>query len=155
MKSSVLLNEGDVFSIPLPNGSYAFGQYLGVFDESTLIRIFKWQSNVIPSVEVFTGAELLFPPIFVGINPPIRNGRWKRIGNLTLVDFKVPRFRQTNWHKKGINTDWSIWSQEEGFKKLGLLPPEFRSLEVKGTWPYSSVEERILTGRNWYADGID
>jgi hypothetical protein len=155
MSVKVLLKEGDVFSIPIEDGTHAFGQYVHfVPGFAPLIRVFDVRSISIPPLKVIEGAKLLFPPVFVGLNPPVRMGRWKKIGSLSIADFRIPKFRSSVTLRKGVNTDWKIWD-ENGYEKVGLLPPEYRSLELKCVWPYQSVEERIFTGVDPFTAGVE
>jgi hypothetical protein len=97
---------------------------------------------------------LLFPPIFVGLNPPVRSGRWRRIGVLPVEDFTFPKFRSSTWLQPGIVTDWKIWDGES-YEDAGVLPESLRSLEILVVHAYQDVEKRILTGRSWLAEGAD
>jgi hypothetical protein len=47
--------------------------------------------------------------------------------------------------KPGTYDDWAIW---DGLKtiKIGRLPVEYRSLELKCVWGDEGLEERILQG---------
>lgn len=143
---------GDCFSITLPNGRYAHGQYLYLDDRKpdghgSLVRIFDRITSEPLSVEQLQAAKELFPPVFVGLKAGIRSGHWRFIGHLPVKDFVFPTFRITNGHGPGTYEDWWIW---DGNKKtfLGRLPEELRSLEVRCVWGSLLLEDRIATGKN-------
>jgi hypothetical protein len=155
VKFRVLLEPGDCFSIPLRDGRFAFGQYVHLHPVyGTLIRVFDLISTEVVPPEVLARASLRFPPIFVGLNPPVRMGRWRKIGHTPIDDFLFPKFRCSFERRIGINHDWKIWDGER-YEKVGDLPVEYRSLEFAGTYAYGDVEERILTGRNPFAEGVE
>lgn len=111
-------------------------------------------SSEIVSVDVLAKAGLLFPPISVGLNPPVRIKRWRKIGSFPVEGFECPKFRFSLEHRRGINHDWHIWNGKN-WEKVGDLPPEYRSLENSGIWAYVDVEERILTGWNPFHEGVE
>jgi hypothetical protein len=155
MSLKVLLAPGDCFSIPLPDGRFAFGQYLCFHERTgTLIQVFDVGSPDLVPLERLTNAGLLFPPVSVGLNPPIRMGRWRKIGNIPVGELQFPKFRYSFGRVKGVNHDWEIFDGEK-YERVGDLPPEYRSLEMTGTYAYQAIEERILTGRNPFAEGVE
>jgi len=150
----ILLDPGDCFSIPLEDGTFAFGQYLLSHPKvGTLIRVFDLRSSTRDvAVDDLKRSKLLFAPIFVGLNPPVRSGRWKKVGAFPIEDdFEFPRFRASLLLRDTENTDWKIWDGRS-YTQLGRLTPEFKHLELKCVYAYGDVERRILTGRDWIAD---
>jgi hypothetical protein len=155
MPVKILLDPGDCFSIPLTDGRLAFGQYICLHPQSgPLIRVFDRISTDVVPLEELRSSGLRFPPVFVGLNPPIRTGRWRKIGNLPIAGFQFPRFRYSLQRRKGVNHDWLIWDGNN-YERVGDLPPECRSLETPGVWAYGDLEERILTGRNCFDEGVE
>jgi hypothetical protein len=155
MSLKVLLQPGDCFSISLADGTFAFGQYLGLDrDVGHLIRVFDViAGGDAVNLSVLRNAGLRFPPIAVGLNPPVRMKRWRKIGHFSVDHLPPPKFRRSVQHRKGTNHDWQIWDGET-WKRVGDLPPEYRCLEVSGVWAYGDVEERILTGRDPFHEGV-
>jgi hypothetical protein len=154
----ILLDIGDCFSIPLSDGTFAFAQYVSFHSKmGPLIRVFEVRSTT-RSVEAIAlrNARLLFPPIFVGLNPPVRSGRWKKIGNFAPEDFEFPKFRRSvsSLFSKGTHIDWQIWDGKS-YESVGPLSADLIKLEIRGVHAYQDVEERILTGRNWVAELLD
>jgi len=146
----ILLDPGDCFSVPLEDSTFAFGQYMLPHPKvGPLVRIFDFRSPT-PNIRVdeLRKAALLFPPVFVGLNPPVRSGRWKKIGAFPTEDFEFPMFRASLLLKDGMNNDWKIWDGKT-YVTIGTLSPEFEHLELKAVYPYQDLEERILTGRDW------
>ena len=140
----------------MADGTFAFAQYAFFHPKvGTLIRVFDVRSQT-PTVEAIAlkKAKLLFPPIFVGLNPPVRSGRWKKIGNFPPDDFEFPKFRcsLSSSFSKGTHTDWRIWDGES-YEHVGPLSGDLRNLDIRSVHACQDVEERILTGRNWGAAG--
>jgi hypothetical protein len=150
-----LIRIGDCFSIPLADGTYAFAQY--IYDHPThgsLIRVFNKIEKTLVTAEDLRHCTQMFPPVFVGLHPPIRAKRWHILGNLPIVGFVFPKFRFSFSHQKGINHDWQIWDGTK-YQHVGSLPPECKTLENIGIYAYGDLEERILTGRNVFCDGVE
>lgn len=154
VKKVARLNIGDCFAIPLPDGRYAYGQYVFFHTEPDgygyLIRVFKIISTVIIDVTDIQGAELLFPPVFVGLPAAIRKNRWRMIGLLPIENFSFPLFRATNGYGAGTFHDWRIWDGQK-YRFIGDLPDELHSLEVLAIWGAELLEERIAYGVNPFA----
>ena len=147
MAVRIRIKIGDVFGIPLPDGRYAYCQYLlRKEDFGDLARVFDLLSDTpVLSVEAFKARGLLFPPIFLGLLVPLRHGRWKRIGNLLVENFEFPRFRQSMRTKPGVYDDWRVWDGKKE-KKIGKLPESLRALELRCVWGDEALEERIMDG---------
>ena len=147
-----ILRIGDCFRIPSNDGRSAYGQYI-YWDGrkpdglGCMIRIFGRLVNEDLPIEDLDFRKLLFPPVFVGLNPPIRSGRWKKIGSLPVEKFIFPKFRSTNGHKPGVYSDWRIWNGKQEIS-LGKLPPEYRNLEKEICWGDELLEDRIFYGQN-------
>jgi hypothetical protein len=145
------LTIGDCLLIPLPDGRFAYGQYVfqesGVVGHGILVKIFDLITDEVVPVERLQSVGELFPPVFVGLNVPLRSGRWKKIGNLPVKNFKYPKFKYTLGTKPGKYNDWSIWDGEK-HTFVGTLKPEQRYLEYLCVWGDELIEERIATGIN-------
>src|SRR5579863_2817556 len=135
---------GDVFQIPLPDRRWAVCQYVFRSQElGFLVRVFDLLTfEPVSSLEVLKERKNLFPPVFVGLQASARSGRWQRIGNFGIGFFEHPEFRQTMGTKPGVYDDWRVW---DGFhtRKIGKLPEELRSLELKCIWGDEALEQRI------------
>jgi len=95
-------------------------------------------------IEELAGAKPLFPPVFMGLRTAVNSGRWKRIGNKAVTDFKFPLFRATSATKPGKYDNWWLFDgQTQRF--IGALPTELRSLEVEVAWGYEMLEQRLDT----------
>ena len=149
------VKEGDVYRIPLPDGRYAFAQYLQWNDQlGCLMRVFDYiSSRELESVSELQAAGEMFPPVFVGLKGAVKAGRWKKIGILPVPSFRFPQFRCTSATKPGTYENWWLW--EGGQQRfIGKLPPELRSLEVEVAWGYEMLEHRISTGKNLFAEVV-
>jgi hypothetical protein len=138
---------GDCFRIPLPDGRWAYCQYVQQSDElGYLVRVFdRITAEPLSSIEDLEEAELLFPPVFVGLRASVRNGRWQKIGVMSVNSFQFPKFRFTMGTKPGTYHDWRIWDGRST-ANIGDLPEHMRSLELKQVWGDEGLEERIVAG---------
>lgn len=150
MSSPTRPKPGDIFSIPLPDGRKAYGQYLLRGELGQLIRVFDLiTSEIVPVDQLITAGEL-FPPVYVFLLPPLRIGHWQVIGRLPLGEILHPKFRYTHGYTPGTYGDWRIWDGEN-MLFVGRLPPEFGALEIHCTWGYELLEQRIAFGTNPFA----
>jgi Immunity protein 26 len=138
---------GDVFRVPLPNGRWAYCQYVQQSDElGYLVRVFdRITKEPLSSTNELEDAGPLFPAVFVGLRASVRSGRWQKIGTMPMDGFEFPKFRITMGTKPGIYHDWRIWDGKNTVS-VGNLPEHMRSLELKQVWGDEGLEERIVAG---------
>jgi hypothetical protein len=96
-------------------------------------------------LKVLEPARLLFPPVFVGLVAAVRGKLWQYIGNKPVEGFVLPKFRDTMGTKPGTYHDWSIWNGRK-HSKLGDLPEDLRTLELKSIWGCEALADRIVAG---------
>jgi hypothetical protein len=144
---------GDCYEIRLPDGRYAYCNYLAWNDQlGCLIRVFdKVTDAPLASVEQLKCAGEMFPPVFVGLRASVKSGRWKFKGALPVEDFRFPMFRATSATKPGEYENWYLWDGREQ-RFIGKLPAELRALEIELVWGDELLEERIAFGRNPFAE---
>lgn len=141
---------GDFFEIPLPDGRNAYCQHVNRNDHmGFLVQVFDRISDHSLKIEDLEGANPLFPPVFVGLRASVRSGRWKRIGNKPVTDFKFPLFRATSATKPGKYQNWWLFDGQTQ-RVIGALPAELRSLEVEAVWGDELLEQRIATGHHLF-----
>lgn len=142
-----MIEVGDCFRIPLPNGRWAYCQFVHHNNElGFLVKVFDLiTTEPMDSATDLRTAGLLFPPVFVGLRASVRSGRWKKIGNIVIDDFEFPKFRNTVGTKPGTYNDWWIWDGTSTIK-IGTLPKEMRSLELEQVWGDEALEQRIVNG---------
>ena len=147
MSGRVKIEIGDCFRIPLPDGRWAYCQYVQQSDElGYLVRVFdRITTEPLNSTAEIDGAGLLFSPVFVGLRASVRSGRWERIGIMPVNSFVFPKFRVTMGTKPGVYHDWRIWDGKNTVS-IGDLPEQMRSLELKSVWGDEALEERIVAG---------
>jgi hypothetical protein len=141
---------GDFFQIPLPDGRYAYCQHVNRNDQmGFLVQVFDRLSDHPIKIEELNESKPLFPPVFVGLQAALSSGRWKRIGNVPVTNFKFPLFRATSATKPGKYDNWWLFDgQRQQF--LGALPTELQNLEVEVAWGYEMLEHRIATGNHLF-----
>ena len=147
MRKRPIIEVGDVYRIHLPNDKWTYAQFLQHNDQlGYLIRVLDRITDApVDSAATLSGAESLFPPVFVGLAATLRSGRWKKIGNLEVKQFVFPKFRNTIGTKPGVYHDWHIWDGKES-RRIGDLPLDLRSLELEMVWGDEGLEERIVAG---------
>jgi hypothetical protein len=150
----VLAEIGDFFSIQLPDERIAYGQYVAYHElYGTMIQVLDLIEEVQQPFDRVVLAKPLFPPVFVGLNVPLREKLWQIVGNRPLRDFCFPLFRSTrlitHGLEPGIFEDWAIWDGKN-YTFIGKLRDEYRWLEYLVCWASDALEERIATGNNFY-----
>lgn len=145
------LAPGDVFSISLPDGRKAYGQFLQRGELTYLVQILDLITDEEVPVDQLRGAGNLFPPVYTSLGAAVKSGEWRVIGHLPLKHTEHPRFRATNGYRPGVHHDWRIWDGKTT-TWTGDLPPEYRHLEEKVLWGYLALEERITSGVNPYEE---
>ena len=145
---------GDVFMMSLPNGQYAYAQFVyhdtGKHDSmGTMVRVFDLITDEEVLVDALQNAGELFPPVFVSLLAIQRMKQWKKIGHLPLVNFRVPLFRAGNSSKPGVYHHWWIWDKGRTIF-IGDLPEKYRKLEMLVIWGTDNLEQRIVTGKTIY-----
>jgi hypothetical protein len=147
MSARVKVEIGDYFRMPLPDGRWAYCQYLHHNGElGYLVRVFdRITAEPLDSTAELDRAGLLFPPVFVGLLASVGSGRWTRIGTTPVNDFVFPKFRQAMGTKPGTYHDWRIWDGKKTVK-IGTLPEQMRKYELAMVWGDEGLEERIVAG---------
>ncbi len=147
MSVRVKIEIGDCFRVHLPDGRWAYCQYVQQNDDlGYLVRVFdRITAEPLTSTTELEGAGLLFPPVFVGLRASVRSGRWERIGTMPVNGFEFPKFRATMGTKPDTYHDWRIWDGKKTVT-IGNLPEQMRSLELKQVWGDEGLEERIVAG---------
>jgi len=147
MSARLKIEIGDAFRMPLPNGKSAYCQY--IFKHSgfgDLVRVFDHITDApLGSITEIEMANLLLPPVFVGLVAAVKGGRWTRIGNAPVSGFAFPKFRDTMGTKPGTYHDWSIWDGKK-HSMVGDLPKGMRALELKSIWGCEALADRIVAG---------
>lgn len=147
---AVQVKIGDCVVIPLPDGRYAYGQYVHydrVSQYGYMVRVFDLITEEIVSIARLQSRKILFPPVFVALEGALKTGRWRVIGSLPVEEFTYPQFRVCPARTPGIYHDWELWDGKYRVF-LGKLPEKFRDLECVGIWGAEILEERIMTGNN-------
>lgn len=78
---SAIANVGDIFAIGLPCWRVGYAQY--VFHHPTMTALVVVKSLIDDgkaSLEAVMASSGKFPPVFVGLNYPVRKNLWRRNG---------------------------------------------------------------------------
>lgn len=134
---------GDIYKIPITKMKHAYAQYCHEDNFGYMIKFFNLITAEDLDLTEIINLDLMFPPIYVGIFPALREGGWIKIGNLEVKNFKVPRFKSGLPDRYGnVNNWWLI----DGEKEISLgkkLPEKYKNLEHKAGWSYHDVVKRI------------
>lgn len=149
---------GDVFELPLPDGRFAYAQYIhrdkpGEVGFGILVRVLDRLSDAPLTVPELRDARSLFPPVYVGLVALVRLGRWKRIGRMPIPTEPLPRFRWRTGPDTGPGeyANWYVIDLESATRTFVCrLTPELHRLEFQCAWGSEVLAERIATGQNPY-----
>ena len=128
---------GDIFSIPLPNGTYAFGR---LYKEYTL-AIYKERSEIINEIPVQKDYDF-----FVGVYADLlTDGQWPVICNIPFVH-ENDAWRPPTYIKDIISGKYSIY-------EYGEIRPsseeECKGLEVTAAWDRHHLIDRLMGTKKW------
>jgi hypothetical protein len=150
-----IVRVGDILQIPLPNNKAAFAQY--AFKDGKLgavIRVYNYVVDIQTKFDIneLIDKPLMFPPVFIaGINPALKNDRWKVIGSLPADDFVLPKFVSTLPHPEtGEATTWFLIDKEKSVPIGKYLPEDYKDLEFHLYLTPEVIEKRIITGEKPY-----
>ncbi len=149
---------GDVFELSLPDGRFAYAQYLhrdkpGGVGFGILVRVLDRLGDTPLSIPDLRAAQNLFPPVYVGLLALVRLGRWRHIGRMSVPKDPLPCFRWRSGPESGPGeySDWYVIDLESSTRAfVGPLSPELRRLEFQCAWGSEVLAERIAYGRNPY-----
>lgn len=126
---------GDVISIPLPDGKYAYGRVL----EEPLVAFYELESEVLLDVQQVVSSAVAFKiDVF---NYAIEKGVWSVIGHLPLENalreeplfYKLdPITKQIYIYKDSTGEEWPATAED------------CRDLECAAVWEPSHVVERLV-----------
>src|SRR5476649_2697041 len=83
---------GDVMQVVVRNESIVYGYYVKAWERrGALVQFYECPSSW-NTQDGFANSKKLFGPNWVGVNPPVREGRWTIIGCIPIADYKPPSF---------------------------------------------------------------
>ncbi len=123
---------GDVFSIDLGNGSFAFGRILHHAD----FAFYDLNSKEVPSINEIVSKEILFIIPVHEIEP--NSSGWSVLGNLPLEpDLEIlPKYFIHN----PLTGQYSISC---GYEVVRCSREEVAGLEASAVWAHQHVEDRL------------
>jgi len=137
---------GDIFEIPLKDERKAFGQFLFLSKKGPIIQIFDLVSKRSIAVDEIITKGLLFPPVITGLYAALKDGIWKVVDNVPVINFVHPLFVSTLWNEKtGEAGIWFLWDGQKDNRIGSFLPEKYRSLEFLVVWNPKDIERRIET----------
>lgn len=141
---------GDVFEIPLSGERKAYGHYVFRDKKNGLfIQVFDFITDCIEiNVEDLIQYEYLFPPVLTDPIGAVKNGMWKKIGNIPVTNFVYPNFVSSIYdHRTGKVMNWFLCEPEKSIPLGPVLPEKYKSLEYRVIWNPVFIVNRIETGQ--------
>ena len=148
------LKIGDVFAVPLPNGTAGYVQYVAddaSMLDSYVIRVFRGVYDLAgpPDIAEVVSLEVAFYA-HVFLKVCVMHGFWKNIGNAPVPDRIEVLFRGC-WDDGNpdvrVSRRWYVWRINEPFQEIGTLSPTYVKAEIGSVLPPQSIVERMVTGR--------
>lgn len=131
---------GDVFSLPLDDGHYAFGRVL----EDPLMAVYDFRSDGKTAIEEVVSQPIAFKIWAIG--EAITRGNWPVLGNLPLEDF----FAEPVWFFKQdiISKRLSLYLSNSNGYEIPATFEQCKDLENVMVWRASRIEDRL---RDYFA----
>ena len=153
-KAGFTISSGDIFEVPLKNGTKGYFQFLYKDDNymaGHVIRAFDYFASqdehlMLDNIVTYPIKFIAHTRVFEGL----KDGLWSKLGNMPLeADFQFPVFRQTNdtyaLVKKSYN--WFIWQYDpEKRTHIGELTDKYKHLPMSGILPSKAIVEWFETG---------
>lgn len=153
MAKGVRIRLGDVFEVPLADGSFGYVQYIAddtSMLDSYVIRAFRGchPPSALPSLEELASHEVqFFAHVFLKLC--VKFGHWKKIGTGPLPD-KIDVMFRASWDDGNpdikVSRRWYVWRANEPLRDVGELKAEYQNAEIGCVLPFDAIAERILTG---------
>lgn len=136
----ILPRPGDVMCVLKREQSCVIGYYVKKWEKNgPLVEFYEcpfgWTSEA-----GLSGCRKLFGPVLVGINPPVREGRWSIIGFIPITGYEPPLFLMMG------PPLWWVYDGSNERPVGGRLPKEYHELELLEVFSYQLIEERIRDG---------
>lgn len=129
---------GNVYSIPLEDGEFAFG----IVIKDPLMAFFDCKLNNIPPLEYFKRSKILFKIWVMKYALTKRTSKWKLIGQIDLTEelSEIPTFYKFDL----IDKEFSTYHSEDGIViENPVTREECFDLECAAVWGPEHVEERL------------
>jgi hypothetical protein len=127
---------GDVFEIPLGQGSLGFGQVLS----TTLVGLYALEAPERPALAEILGSPVAFR--LVSMMDALAEGRWPIFGSASLPPSMQAPLRM--WRRPvGGPPFLCEWKPETGTLERPSTPEEIRGLEKRVIWDSRAVVVRL------------
>ena len=131
---------GDVFSIPLPNGTYAFGR----LHEKGRLAIYKERSSNMDKIPGSNEYEF-FVTVYRYV---LTDGEWVRIGNIPFEHDDEAVGPPFSYIKDSIDGRFFLYENESG-KMYPATEEQCEGLEVAAVWDRLHVIDRLMGTKKW------
>ena len=152
MTTRIVTKIGDIFEVPLDDGSKKFIQYVANDQtqlNSSVIRAFKtkYTLDAQPAVDEITKDFVDFYAHTV-LKPGIIRKMWKKIGNSRDVGGLAILFRGTNDDSKvKVSKNWHVWEIDGPSRRVGELVGDYQKAEIGDVMPADQIVHRMRTGK--------
>ena len=126
---------GDVFSVPLTDGRYAFGRVL----EDPLMAFYDFKAD-----EQVAAEQIISYPVAFRVwvtRDAITSGRWEVLGNFPLE----PHMLEEVWFSKQdiISKQLSLYKGGHDWEEIPATFDQCKDLELAQVWGSSHLEDRL------------
>jgi hypothetical protein len=158
MTTRVVTKIGDIFEVPLGDGTKKYIQYIAndlTQLNSSVIRAFKTKHpmHAQPSVDEITADGVDFYAHTV-LKPGIIRKLWKKVGKSPHIGNLSILFRGTNDifdPKIKVSENWHVWELGGPSRKVGKLVGDYKEAEIGAVMPASQIVHRMKTGNYSFA----
>jgi hypothetical protein len=157
MTSRIVTKIGDIFEVPLDDGSMKFIQYIANDQtqlNSSVIRAFKtkYPMDAQPAVDEITKDSVDFYAHTV-LKPGIIRKIWKKFGKSPDIGGLAILFRGTNDildPKVKVSKNWHVWEIAGPSRRVGELVGDNQKAEIGAVMPADQIVHRMRTGKYSY-----
>jgi hypothetical protein len=153
MTSRIVTKIGDIFEVPLDNGTKKYIQYIAndrTQLNSSVIRAFKtkYALEAQPGMGEITTDVVDFYAHTV-LKPGIIRKMWKKVGKSTDIGSLAILFRGTNDILDAtvkVSKNWHVWEIDGPSRRVGELVGDYQKAEIGCVMPAGQIVHRMRTG---------
>lgn len=158
MAKRIIVEEGDVFEVPLKNDTKGYFQFIMLDStqlNSEVVKAFRkrYAVNDVPNLKEVVKDEVQFYAHVI-IKFGVKMNLWKKVGNVPLeATIEVPYFRGSNDYgnpEVRVSKSWYVWKANEDFVQVGELEGEHANYDIGSVLAAPEIPEIMNTGKSSY-----
>lgn len=139
---------GDILQVGVFGGKLIVGHYIMADeDNGPLVQFYACPVNWVLGEELDRCAKL-YQPLYVGLNPPVRLGRWAILGGVEPTGQADRKYLMRGVYRKGDQPTWWLYDNGRETQIGAEVPNDLQNLEVLSILPWQLLEERFEFGHN-------